>query len=139
MTRFLRRRATTLLLLGIVVPLGALAGCGGSSSPEAVVPTTTTVKPGTATITSFDVPTSVQCTGGPSVTFSVSYATQGAKYQQLIVDGRAGDRLTAASGTVEAPVHCDSLKHTVVLAAYDAAGGLTSQAKYLDTVVGPSQ
>lgn len=139
MTRFLPRRAATMLLLAVVVPLGTLAGCGGgSSSPEAVVPTSTTVKPGTATITSFDVPASVQCTGGPSITFSVTYATQGAAYQQLIVDGRAGDRLTAASGTIEAPVHCDALKHTVVLAAYDKADGLTSQAKYLDTVVSAS-
>ena len=128
-----------MVALGLVLAgsLGAVTACssGDSGSAASGTPTTTTPVPGSAKIVTFDAPTQVGCGGKPSTTITVSYATKGAKRQTLIVDGRASDPVTAASGQIQAPVHCDSLKHTLVLAAYDDKDRLTSQAKYLDTDV----
>jgi len=40
----------------------------------------------------------------------------------------------APSGTVDAPVHCDGVPHTVALIAFDAKGARTSQVKLLAAV-----
>jgi hypothetical protein len=63
----------------------------------------------------------------------VQYATTGAKRQQVIVDGRDVPGTEAANGSVDAPVHCDPLEHTVVLVAYDSQGHRTSQTRFLHT------
>jgi hypothetical protein len=124
------------MVVGMHVAAIALSGCSGASdASDTSVNTTTVPRPGSAKITTFEAPSSVACSGHPSVTFSVQYETTGAKYQQLIVDGRAYPPSEAPSGAMAAPVHCDALQHTVVLAAYDGKGRLTSQAKYLATDV----
>ena len=116
----------------------ALAACGGSSSDNAAraAKSTTTTSagiPGTAKITSFDVPPSASCpSGATSMTVSVNYGTTGAKKQVLYVDGRP-QQLDAASGAVDAPVHCDAVPHTFVIVAYDANGRQTAQEKKLVT------
>ena len=66
-------------------------------------------------------------------TIQVKYATEKAERQEVIVDGRAVPGTDAASGEVEAPVHCDPLEHTVVLIAYDQEGRRTAQTKFLHT------
>ncbi len=77
----------------------------------------------------------MQCSGGPSTTFSVQYATSDAKHQDLIVDGRVVPGTDSPSGSVEAPVHCDAVPHTVVLIAYDATEHRTAEQKILMTLL----
>jgi hypothetical protein len=62
----------------------------------------------------------------------VKYSTTGSSTTKLLVDGRPTP-LSSASGSVDAPVHCDSLPHTFVLFAYDAQGRYTSQQKLVTT------
>jgi hypothetical protein len=116
----------------------SLSACGGGSSDaspkQSSTPTTQGAQTaGSARIISFDVPASVSCAQGTtSTTVSVSYGTSGATKQQLSVDGRPID-LSSGSGKVDAPVHCDTLPHTFVLFAYDAAGRYSSQQKLVST------
>jgi hypothetical protein len=63
----------------------------------------------------------------------VRYATKGADRQDVIVDGRVVPGTESARGSVDAPVHCDPLEHTVVLVAYDSKGHRTAQTKFLHT------
>ena len=116
----------------------ALVSCGGGGGSDAKSnassgsPTASSVAPGSATITSFDVPASVQCGAAPSTTVNVKYATSGGKSQQLLVDGRQTP-LQSASGSLDVPVHCDPIAHTVVLYVLDADKKPTTQTKYLQT------
>ena len=122
----------------------AVTACSSSSGKTPTSPTpfgqttiesTRTSLPGGARITSFVVPKSVRCGSAPSKTVRVTYAVSGAKRHQLIIDGRVESGAAAPSGTVNPPVHCDGLPHTVALVAIDAAGRRTSQVKYLTTVL----
>ncbi len=123
--------------------LGLLTACSSSApsaqtKPTTTAPTSTTAPPGVAKITTFDVPATVQCGAGPSITFTVGYAVTGAKTVQLLVDGRDNPGLAATGGSVEVPVHCDAVAHTVVLMAVDANGGTTTQQKTLETELPPA-
>jgi hypothetical protein len=123
----------------LVVASGALvvAGCGGDGSSNAETTTTTKASasdvPGTAKVTSFEVPATASCNGATSTTVSVTYATEGAKKQELYVDGALTPGTEAATGSIVAPVHCDPLPHTFVLVAYDANGRRTTSEKKLTT------
>jgi ABC-type glycerol-3-phosphate transport system substrate-binding protein len=129
------RRVLPVLVAGAVV-LG-LAACSGDDGRAASGAATTTAanaeKPGTAQVSTFDVPTSAECGGKTSTTVDVTYATTGAKKQELYVDGRIVSGTDVASGTVTAPVHCDPLPHTFVMVAYDANGRRTPVEKKLTT------
>jgi ABC-type glycerol-3-phosphate transport system substrate-binding protein len=130
-------RQISLLVLAVAL-MAALAACssGGDDSAQGATSTTTvsnTEKPGTARVTTFDVPASVDCGGKTSTTVQVQYATSGAKKQELYVDGRIVSGTDAASGTVSAPVHCDPLPHTFVMVAYDANGRRTPVEKKVTT------
>ena len=65
-------RWALLTILGIAT----LASCGGgsSSASDTTKPTAATVAPGTAKITSFEVPATASCGGKPNVTTQVAYA-----------------------------------------------------------------
>jgi hypothetical protein len=82
---------------------------------------------------SFEVPATADCAGATSTTVTVTYATEGAKKQELYVDGRITPGTDATSGSVVAPVHCDPLPHTFVLVAYDENGRRTAAEKKLTT------
>ncbi|HXY94501.1 MAG TPA: hypothetical protein VEP49_18630 [Acidimicrobiia bacterium] len=112
-----------------------LAACssGGSASTKSTPTASTVAKPGTAQITSFTVPTSVQCQGHTSTTVNIQWATTGANKRELYIDGRPIVEATSASGAVETPVHCDALPHDVVIIAYDDAGRKTTAQKMFDT------
>lgn len=129
------RRFLPVLLAGAMFV--ALGACSGDDGGSAAGGTTTTVanneKPGTAQVTSFEVPASVECSGKTSTTVDVTYATADAKKQELYVDGRIVPGTDAASGTVSAPVHCDPLPHTFVMVAYDADGRRTPVEKKVTT------
>jgi len=114
----------------------AVASCssGGSSDASADGATTTTVPRGSAKITSFEVPANVQCGAEPSTTVHVSYATSGGASYQLLVDGRPIN-LDGASGSLNAPVHCDPIAHTFVLYVLDASKKPTSETKYVETAL----
>jgi hypothetical protein len=130
------RRAMPLVVASLMVAaLGACGGGGGDDNASGATSTTVanTEKPGTAQVTSFVVPASVECTGKTSTTVDVQYATSGAKKQELYVDGRLVPGTDAASGTVSAPVHCDPLPHTFVMVAYDANGRRTPMEKKVTT------
>jgi hypothetical protein len=122
--------------VGLAAAVSALAitSCSGGGESNAVAngPTTTIVSPGSAKISAFDVPAKVQCGTTPSTTVHVTYATSGGKSQQLLVDGRAVP-LTAPTGSVDTPVHCDPIEHTFVLYVLDEAKRPTTQTKYLAT------
>ena len=129
-------RLIALLLVGGSA-LGLAACSSGSSASSEKSTSATTIPanpdPGKAAINAFDVPASVRCgQGTTSTSVSVTYATTGAKTSKLLVDGRP-TALSSASGSVDAPVHCDSLPHTFVLFAYDAQGRYTSQQKLVTT------
>jgi hypothetical protein len=125
-----------MIVLGAFAVIVAASGCAGSSGSASETPSTsTTPGPGSAQITTFDVPASLQCGSNTSTTFTVTYATAGAAKQNLLVDGRPTP-LTDASGAVNVPVHCDNLPHTVVLYLTDSKGRATSQQKLLTTVQG---
>lgn len=118
----------------------AIVGTACSDDSESGAATSTTAaadKPGTATISKFEVPETVQCEANtPSTTFPVTYEVTGAKRQQLLVDGRVEPGTDAASGTLAAvPVHCDAVPHTVVIVAYDDAGHRTADKKVLKTLL----
>ena len=132
-----QRRWTAVALLSVSALW--LAACSGGSDSSSAASSTSTTKAsagtGTAKVTSFDVPTSVKCTKGQtSTTVSVKYATAGAKKQQLLVDGRPTP-LSSSSGSLDAPVHCDSLPHTFVIVAYDSGGRYTSLQKLVSTSI----
>ncbi len=93
-----------------------------------------TAPAGSAKITSFVVPASVQCGHATSTKVHVTYTVAGAKSTQLIIDGRTvpGD---ATSASVDPLVHCDPLPHTVAVVAVDAAGHRTSTVKNVTTVL----
>jgi hypothetical protein len=131
-------------VVALVLLLGACSSSDKPSTASTTTASTTTASttgsstgtegPGAATITSFEVPESVDCGTAPSTQVRVSYQTSGAESAQLVVDGRVepGDD---PSATVEPLVHCDGLPHTVALSALDAAGRRTSQVKNLTTVL----
>jgi hypothetical protein len=129
------QRALPIAALGAL--LLALSACGGGGSDSASGATSTTSanteKPGTAQVTTFEVPQSVDCGGKTSTTVDVQYATSGAKKRELYVDGRIVPGTDAASGRVSAPVHCDLLPHTFVMVAYDANGRRTPVEKKVTT------
>jgi hypothetical protein len=130
-----RALALEMCIVAIVLALAASA-CGGSDDAGATgAATTSSSSPpqGSATIQSFEVPTSVQCTNGPSTTVTVKYATSGAASQRLIVDGRDIPGTDAPSGSVDVPVHCDALPHTVVLYLLDSRNRPTVQREFLET------
>jgi hypothetical protein len=131
-----KRHLIALALAGFCVLALSACGGGGSSASPKNQPTQTTVgavSAGNAKITSFAVPSSVKCAQGTtSTTVQVTYGTSGSSKRQLSVDGRPMN-LSAATGTVDAPVHCDALPHTFVLFAYDSAGRYSTQQKLLST------
>jgi len=129
------RRGLSIAAAVATLALGC-AACGSGSGSSSANPTSTTAAadaPGTARISTFDAPRTVTCTDAPSTTVAVKYATEQAARQEVIVDGRAVPGTDAATGEVEAPVHCDPLEHTIVLVAYDKDGRRTAQTKYLHT------
>ena len=118
-------------LLGVTV-------CSGSDGSSASGGTTaTTAAAGAAQITTLDVPTDIVCPPDtPSTTFTVTYATTGAKKLQLVVDGRTIEGELADAATVpNVAVHCDLVPHTVVLFAYDADGQRTAEKRILNTTL----
>jgi hypothetical protein len=124
-TRVRRLVARSVTVISTVVVTGAvLAGAAAGSSKS---------DGGAARIKSFDVPKSVDCQGKTSTTVTVSYAVSKAKKQVLAVDGRQLGGTGKSKGSVDAPVHCDPLPHTFVLAAYDASGKRTTEQKVLTT------
>jgi hypothetical protein len=127
------RRGLSFVALVATVVIGCAACSSGSGSSSSGAVTTTGDVPGSAKITTFDAPRTVTCDAAPSTTIQVKYATKEAERQEVIVDGRAVPGTEAATGQVEAPVHCDPLEHTVVLVAYDKDGRRTAQTKYLHT------
>ena len=129
-----RRALPILVLVGVLT--GTLASCSGGDNNASGGTTTTvanTEKPGTAQVTSFVVPATVECGGATSTSVDVQYATTGAKKQELYIDGRIVPGTEAGSGTVSAPVHCDMLPHTFVMVAYDANGRRTAAEKKVTT------
>jgi len=127
-------------LLVAIVAAAALSGCGGGDSSSSASSTTSTKTtttqadvPGTAKVTSFEVPATAACGGATSTTVTVSYATQDAAKQELYVDGRLSPGTDAASGSLAVPVHCDPLPHTFVMVAYDGNGRRTAVEKKLTT------
>jgi hypothetical protein len=111
----------------------AAASCGGDSGDSG-----TAEKPASgasaAAITTFEVPPSVACPSGEtSTTVSVQYTVSNSTRNRLIVDGLDAEGVDMPSGTVEVPVHCDPLPHTVVLVVYDEQGRKTSQEKTVTT------
>ena len=122
------RSQLAVVTVAIAVVLLA-ASCGGGSSGSTSDTTLSTNGtpniPGTAKIDTLDVVPSVQCGGKTSTTVQVHYATSGAAKQLLRVDGRDVPGTDAPTGTLNAPVHCDALPHTVVLFAFDSRGHRT--------------
>ena len=102
------------------------SGCGGNSGASGG-------DSGDARISSFEVPKTVECGGKTSALVTVDYVTTGAAKVLLVVDGLPQPTLAAKRGSVDAPVHCDTLPHTFVLAAVDSAGQRTSQQRLLTT------
>jgi hypothetical protein len=123
MSRFVRVLAAGLALSALSTAFAGAASAGVSKSAGG----------GAAKIKRFDVPTSVDCGGKTSTTVTVSYAVSKATKQKLVVDGRALGGTGKSQASVDAPVHCDPLPHTFVLAAYDSAGKRTTEQKVLTT------
>ena len=88
-----------------------------------------------ARITTFVVPASVQCGAASKTTVHIEYGVSHAARQEISVDGLTVPGVDAATGTVDAPVHCDGVAHTVALIAFDAKGARTAQVKYLNTLL----
>ena len=126
-------RLLLIAAVGLGVLMSACGDSGGGSSSAAGTSTTASEAPGTAKITSFEVPASVDCGGKTSTMVTVTYATTGAKKQDLYVDGRPEPGTDAPSGSLQTTVHCDLLPHTFVLIAYDAAGRRTPVEKKMTT------
>ena len=133
-------RSAAVVACGLFV----LAACSSSSKPNA---TPTTVGPASTTtvessggsgarITAFDVPASVACASASKTTVHVDYTVTGAARVELAIDGLDLPSTPAAQGSLDAPVHCDAVPHTVALVAYDAHGARTSQVKMVTTVLG---
>jgi hypothetical protein len=141
-TRAPRSRRAWLPMVAAVAVAVLAAGCSNSSdssgSPRPL-PTTTVPEQGTAKIVKFDVPASVQCGALNSTTVPVTWATEGAKSQQISVDGRPVDGTDSATGSVNADVHCDALEHTVVIIALDAKGRRSFGQSILKTVLPPGR
>jgi hypothetical protein len=129
----IHRRGLSFAALVATVVIGCAACSSGSGSSSASSATTTGDVPGSAKISTFEAPRTVTCGAEPSTTVQVKYATEKAERQEVIVDGRAVPGTEAASGEVEAQVHCDPLEHTVVLVVYDQEGRRTAQTKFLHT------
>ena len=133
MTRF-RARACALLLVAAGAVLAA--GCGSSDDSSAKAAATsvppTAVAGGAAKITTFEVPTSVDCNGKTNVDVTLNYALTSAKQMQINVDGRPY-KLNDAQGSQVVNVHCDALPHTMVMIAYDDKGRRTAEQKLLTT------
>jgi hypothetical protein len=132
-----------LVVVGIVALAGALGGCvgdsSGATSATKPAPTTTLPKPGTAKISSFVVPASVDCGSLNNISVPVSWSTEGAKSQQIVVDGRPVDGTNLPSGSAEVVVHCDPVAHTVVIIAVDSKGGQTYKQSLLTTTLAPGR
>ena len=122
-----------LAVLAVLLVVGAAACDSGGLVGAATSTTVASDAPGTAKIGAFAVPRTVTCGDQPSTTATVSYSTTGATRREVIVDGRPVPGTDEASGTVEAPVHCDPLEHTVVLVAYDDQGRRTTEKRFLHT------
>ncbi|HEX5586837.1 MAG TPA: hypothetical protein VFZ17_05975 [Acidimicrobiia bacterium] len=132
MTTTVRNRAG-LATLAVVVAL-LFGACSDSSGSAADTPATTAADArGSAEILSLDAPGSVDCAGATKMTVAVTYSTSGAASQRLVVDGLPIDGVTQPSATVDVPVHCDPLPHTVVLIAKDAQGGRTTKQLTVET------
>jgi hypothetical protein len=122
------------LVVGLAVAaalVGAVAGCsggGGSGSVGAGTAASSTAAAGALRIDMLDVPDSVPCNGTTSATVPVQYATSAATRVRLYVDGREIPHVKI-DDSVQVPVHCDPVPHTVVVIAYDAGKGKTSQQK----------
>jgi len=129
------RQHWRLRLLGCALAgVTLLSACGGSdSSGTAKKAAATDNAPGTAVISSFDVPDTVECGGKTSTTVPVTYATSEADQQELYVDGRLEPGTDGATGSLSVPVHCDPLPHTFVLIAYDAQHRRTAREKKVVT------
>jgi hypothetical protein len=116
----------------------ALAACSSSRPASTLTtspPPSSSAAP-TAVITTFVVPSSVQCRGATSTVVPIRYAVTGSARRELDVDGLAGPELAAAQGSVRVPVHCDALAHTAALVAVDAQGARTTKARSFSTVTG---
>ena len=134
-----RARIAAVIGAGMMVVALAAAGCSSSDDSGATTTdssTTTTMPTGSAKITRFDVPESVDCGGKTSTVVEISYTTEAAKTQELVVDGLPIDGTDAASATLQVPVHCDTLPHTVVLVARGASKQPTIRQKNLMTELG---
>jgi hypothetical protein len=132
-----RRWRLTVLAVLAIGGVMLLTNCGGggdnAGAANSNAATTTTNEPGTAKISSLDVPPTAACNGKTSVTVHVSYATEGAKSVELVVDGAAVPSATATSGALDVPIHCDPLPHTFVIVAKDSNGRSTSLQKLVTT------
>jgi hypothetical protein len=130
------RLAVLVVAAGLTALL--LAGCGGDDGqatvdPQDTGPITTTIPAGDAQVTKLEAPGSVDCAGATFTTISITYATSGAKSQQLVVDGLPVTGADVASGTFDVPVHCDPLPHTVVVEARDSTGRPTTKSTTVTT------
>jgi ABC-type Fe3+-hydroxamate transport system substrate-binding protein len=106
-----------------------------TSTPTSGAPNSGITQTGAARITKFVVPADVQCGASTKTTVSVEYAVTTAKVQQIFVDGLELDGVDKPSGTIDAPVHCDGVPHTVALVALDSKGARTSQVKLVNTLL----
>ena len=132
-----RRRGLLVTTAAMVAIVVSLAGCGTSNDSSATEsPSSSTMPTGSASITRFDVPETVDCAGATSTVVEISYTTEKAKTQELVVDGLPVEGTDAASATLQVPVHCDELPHTVVLVARGASKQPTIRQKNLVTELG---
>lgn len=88
---------------------------------------------GDVSITSFDVPSSADCSGAETGTVEVSWETDGATEVQISVDGDPVASGPDPSGTNEIDVPCDGEDHDIELTADDGDGKSASQTETVST------
>jgi hypothetical protein len=86
--------------------------------------------PGAATISRFDVPSSVRCRAGASTSVRADYATDAALVRFTIdnVEVAVGGS-SPTTGSFDVPLPCTGSIHTIVLSAFDANGHATVQSR----------
>ena len=144
----LRGLATVSFSVALLIALATLtAGCAaGSTNPPGTVAATTALKTSgtapqtapprsSATITAFEVASSVDCIALVDVSVTATYATNGARAVAFLVDGLQVAGSPPKSGSFDLPLRCDGSAHTVILSVVDDQGLFAVKSKAILTTM----
>ena len=108
----------------------SVPGTTARTAPASPSGTVGTAAPrSSATITKFDMASTIACHGLVHVTLTARYTTSGATTVAFLVDNEQVNGAPPVNGSFDLPLACDGSTHTIVLSAIDEQGRSAVQSK----------